>query len=149
MRRVRITSVDGQTRERWTVPNLPVIFKEYPGGTVGAAENAGKEAVTDSFNVPVDNAAFDWVTPACLKENVPVAYRGQQCYHYEGIATGVTQQSEKRDAWIDIKTLYPVALETPSALCVFTFLAPPTAPLQMSQKFKEEVDYYKHVMGYH
>ena len=78
------------------------------------------------------------------------------CYHYLGSAVqplsglgGKTPIKEKREAWIDSKTLLPVAVDTGASLAVFTFAAkPPVGPLVPPPNFKKEIDYYKGVMGY-
>jgi hypothetical protein len=54
----------------------------------------------------------------------------------------------KREAWIDSTTLLPVALNTGDSFCVFTYLPPPTGPLNVPDNFQKAIANYKHVMGY-
>ena len=137
-KRIRITWTDGRTTEQWTIPNLPVVFKEYPNGIVFPVGNGDMERKFDDINMPVTPSAFSWITPAFLKEKDPVSYQGQLCYHY--VSTW--------QAWIDSKTLLPVGLNTETARCVFTFQQPPVAPLEMPLKIQQGIANYKHVMGF-
>jgi len=157
VRRVRVTWTDGQSTEEWSVPNLPVVFKEYPNGSVASIQKGGLEVKFDNFNMPYDISAFSWLTPATLQSQTPVSYQGKQCLHYAGGASlpdvgrqsGGTSTRFKREAWIDSKTLLPVALTTETSLCIFTFQDnPPVGPLDPPPKFKQEIAYYKRVMGF-
>ncbi|MDD5263162.1 MAG: hypothetical protein PHD76_15065 [Methylacidiphilales bacterium] len=172
VRRIRITWTKGPVTEQWTIPNLPVVFKEYPSGDVFPLQNNSNEALNDKFDMPGDLPAFAWITPALLKEKDPVSYKSHLCYHYVGSLSRPVPQSgrpgpaqgsngkpalpppppptlvENREAWIEIKTLFPVVLNTGSSLCTFTLLPAPDGPLDMPENFKKEIAYYKHVMGY-
>jgi len=148
-RRTRITLLDGQTMEEWTIPNMFVVFKEYPNGGVFPVENNNVEFQIENSSMPRDISAFSWVTPASLQEKTPVSFRGQMCYHYAGTSKPLSHGGStdlKREAWIDSKSLLPIALKTESTVCVFTFL-PLSTPVEMPPKFQKEVAYYKHVMG--
>jgi hypothetical protein len=158
-KKIRITWTDGQTTDQWSIPNLPVVFKEYPNGIVFPVGNGSMERKYDDFNMPATPSAFSWVTPACLKEKDPVSYQGEMCFHYVGtVSTPTTplghsiQQSAsialKREAWIDSKTSLPVRLDTDSSICIFTFQQPPARPLDMPVKFQQGIANYKHVMGF-
>ena len=158
-KKIRVTWTDGHTTEQWTIPNLPVVFKQYPNGIVFPLSSGDMEHKVDDFNMPADLSAFSWVTPACLEEKGPVSYQGQLCYHYVGTlnAPGMPRGHSKgpaisstvrREAWIDCKTMLPVALDTGTSRCVFAFQQPPAAPLNMPLKFQEAIASYKHVMGF-
>lgn len=155
VRRTRITWTDGKTTEQWSIPNVPMIFKEYPDGSVFPVHAGEREAKDDGLKAPSDLSAFDWLTSAFLQEKDPVSYQGAMCYHYVGGASNTVHTSKgkqevsrgKQEAWIDSKTLAPVALDTETLHCVFKFLPPPNGPLAIPPKFQEEIEYYKHIKG--
>ncbi|MDD5262757.1 MAG: hypothetical protein PHD76_13005 [Methylacidiphilales bacterium] len=154
VRRIRITWDSGAPTEQWSIPNLPVTFKEYPDGSVFTVLKGSIQYQTDNFNLACDAPAFAWITPKDIVGKDPVTYEGKKCYHYAG-ANGIVLNiphykpaMEKHEAWIDIKTSLPVALNTETSHSVFTFLPAPDGPLEMSEKFKKEIAYYKHVAGY-
>lgn len=158
-KKLRITWTDDSTTEQWTIPNLPVVFKEYPNGVVFPVGTGSMEHKYGESSMPANASAFGWVTPACLKEKDPVKYQAQLCYHYVGTANlpatprghsleDVGPEAVKREAWIDSKTLLPVGLDTETSHCIFTFHQPPTGPLDMPLKFKQGIANYKHIMGF-
>ncbi len=150
IRRIRTIWNIGAPTEEWTIPNQPVIFKEYRNGIVFSIPKGGVEAVSDNFNMPNDLSSFDWVTPATRKEKEPVNYQGKPCFHYQGTVRTPWPKAplEKREAWIDSTTLFPLSFETERIHCVFTLSRPPDGPLVVPEKFKKEIADYKHVMGY-
>ena len=157
VRRTRFTWTDGQTMEEWIIPGIAKVFKEYPNGAVFPIANNEMEVKIETFDYPSDGSGFDWIKPACLQEKDPVTVQGKSCYHYaatvvepgaaERQGSATARKSVKREAWIDSQTLLPVVLDTGTSRCVFTFLSPPTGPLEIPPKFKQEITYYKHVMG--
>ena len=158
-KKIRVTWTDGHTTEQWTIPNLPVVFKEYPNGIVFPVGNGSMERKFDDFDMPTNLSAFSWLSPACLQEKDPINFQGQLCYHYVGTTNSPAMprghsmgpgdsRTVEREAWIDSKTLLPVALNTGTSLCIFTFQQPPTGPLDMPLKFQQGIANYKHVMGY-
>lgn len=157
VQRINITWSTGAPTEKWSIANAPVVFKEYSNGVVFAISSLDIEALGDNITMPYDASAFSWVTPATLKEKQPINFQNAQCYHYVG-SIAIPQASfpgyaapaavrEKREAWIDSKTLLPVALATETSRCVFTFLPPPVDPLVIPEKFKTEIARYKLNMG--
>ena len=158
-KRIFITWTDGHTSQEWTIPDLPVVFKDYPNGRVFPVGNGSMEHRYDDANMPANPSAFSWITPECLKQKDPVNFQGQMCYHYEGTSSAQIAQPrgnkgagisivKPEQAWIDSKTLLPVGLYTETSLCMFTFQPPPAGPLGMPQKFQEAISSYKHVMGF-
>jgi hypothetical protein len=159
VKRIRIIWMDGPPTEEWAIPNLPVVFKGYTDGSVASVQSGSKELMYDNLDSPYDSSAFDWLTPDKLQSQTPVAYQGKQCLYYaatvaspggEGHKAGApAAAAASRQAWIDSKTLLPVVLNTGSAVCVFTFAdKPPVGPLEPPANFKQQITYYKKVMGY-
>jgi hypothetical protein len=140
VKKISITWTDGQTTEEWSLPNLPVLFKEYPNGGVFSVSTASDEVKEDRANIPSDAPDFSWISPQSLQEKDPISYQGKSCFHYK---------KSTKEAWIDETTLLPVAIENGNTLCVFTFQdKPPLGPLVPSQKVADEIKYYKHIMGF-
>jgi hypothetical protein len=157
LQRVLITWTDGKTSERWTVPDLPAVFEEDPrNGNVGSIQSGSREEKITEFTLTYDSSAFDWIKPEFLQEKDPVSYRGKQCFHYKGSVPMVSMGVEAKpitflkEAWIDSKTLLPLALATDGAsICVFTFQpTPPSGSLAPPPKFASEIAYYKRVTGF-
>ncbi len=155
MKRIEIAWSDGKTTERWAVPKLPVVFESDPrNGSVVPVESGSLRNKLFEFNLAYDQSAFDWINPQVLKKKEPVSYRGKKCFHYQGtvrfsiVILNNPEPQSVRQAWIDSETLLPVAVDTGTALCVFTFeKEPPTGPLVCPPKFIEAIAYYKKVMG--
>jgi len=154
-KRIRIIWTDKQITERWTVPNLPVVFEEYSNGAVFPLQASQMEMKMDDLNMPHDASAFAWITPSSLQSLTPVSYKGRECFYYRGAASSPSsimpstpRAQTIREAWIDSKTLLPVALNTGVSFCVFTFQDTPAAgSLVPPQKFLDQISYYKRVMG--
>jgi hypothetical protein len=155
VKRTVITWSDAKTSERWTIPNLPVVFEGDPrDDSIASVRDGGSRQIFDSFSLSCDEDAFSWLKPEFLQGKTPVSYQDKQCFHYLGSVAlpgvfGNNHISVKREAWIDSKTLLPVALRMEMSLSVFIFQEkPPVGPLVLPPKYKKAVDYYKAVMGY-
>jgi hypothetical protein len=152
MKKIVITWNNGTSTEKWAVSNLPVTFKAAPDGTVYPVGNGRVEDLMDNMAAPINPSEFSWITSDNLQEKDPVSYEGTMCFHYLGTASifmpaGKAPKRERRETWINSKTLFPVALDTGTTHCVFTFLPPPNTSLEMPEKFKKEIAYYKAIMG--
>ena len=162
-KRVLIAWTDGKTSERWAIPGLPVIFETLPHdeSSVAALENGSSAKLFAEYVMPYDSFGFRWITPKSLQEKAPVSHAGRKCFHYKGpvfppsvgASPGempvASPDTPDWQAWIDAETLRPVALDTGTALCVFTFQKEaPVGPLIPPAKFKKQMDYYKKVMGW-
>jgi len=151
VKRIQITWTDGTTTEQWAIPPMPVNFEEDPrNGSIDPNLADSQSEGYIKFAIPCDSRAFRWLTPATLKEKDPISYEGTLCFHYAGQDSPVPgAEAQPREAWIDAKTLLPVALDTGTSLAVFTFASkPPTGPLVMPVKFQKAINYYKLVTGY-
>lgn len=155
IKRVRITWNNGKTSDRWTVPSLPVTFEENPGASgITPVEERSLGEKFRKLDLPFDLSAFTWLKPEFLQEK-SVHYHGKSCFHFVGfiilpkiLDNGPEIAPVKVQAWIDSETLLPVARQTETSLCIFTFQEqPPGEPLVLPPKFKKKIDYYKMVMG--
>lgn len=101
-------------------------------------------------HVPYLPSCFDWVQPSLLQEKDPISYQDKMCFHYKGTmplspSIGAAGQGETilGEAWIDSKTMLPVALDDGIYLATFTFSKDPPAPLKLPPGFKELYESYK------
>jgi hypothetical protein len=164
-KRIRITWADGKTSEQWMLPKLAVIFGEDPrNGQVMANQPGSMASVGEKSVLVYGSDAFGWMTTTNLVEKEPISYKSKQCFHYltagnnispapkdfqrEGLGINGVSSTPVREAWIDAKTLMPVALHIGPNLYTFAFAAePPTGPLTMPDKFQKEVKFYTDLMG--
>jgi hypothetical protein len=152
LRLIQVTWTAGPKTELWTIPKLPAIFKEYPNGVVFALDEGGIPARTMMSRIPNDVSAFDWISPDCLQEKDPISFEGKLCYHYKGTVNlpsmDTKKSSSSQEAWIDSKTLLPVALNTDATFCKFTFQDPPAGRLVPPKNFQVEITDYAESWGY-
>ena len=156
LRRTVITWSDGKVSERWTIQGLPVIFEQDPrdANVVFPTQTGSLMNRMTEFDIPSTAAAFSWLKPDLRAKEEPVQYRDKECYHYSGNLMypapreGGAPAAVKAEAWIDSKTLLPVALDSEIALCVFTFQErPSTTPLDIPPVFQQRIKSYKEAMG--
>ena len=139
---------NGSTRETWMLTGLDVVLTEDPNGHAMLADN------TYSFAVAFLPGDFLWLKPEFLQERDPIDYKGKKCLHYKGPSMhpvfsvrGEGDDPVMCEAWIDSKTLLPVALGDATCVGTFTFLKAPEAPLVLPAKFKSKLDRYKLLMA--
>ena len=164
-KRIRVTWANGKTTEQWTLPKMAVIFGEDPRNGEVFANQPGSMGSVGLKSVLVYNSdTFDWVATTNQVEKDPISYKSKQCFHYQIAGTDITptlknfqkgglginglSSTPVREAWIDAKTLLPVALHIGDNVYSFSFAAePPTGPLTMPDKFQKEVKFYEDLMG--
>lgn len=127
-----ITFRNGKSRASWDVPGSNIILTEDSRGTPFITPP------TRYFSIPFLPSAFSWLSSDLLQGKDPINYQNKLCFHYKGPAG---------EAWIDSKTLLPVALDNGVVLASFTFQPIPTTPLILPPKFKEVLDGYQKFMG--
>jgi hypothetical protein len=154
-RHSRITYADNQAKEFWSIVGSNLFLTEYPNGVVAL------NPTSRFFFVPFAPSSFDWIQPGCLQEKGPVEYQEKKCFHYKGpmgwspttgasgmpTSAGGSVTLTTGEAWVDSKTLLPVAFDDGQILAVFTFHAPPTTPLVPPAKFLGLYEKYKIVNG--
>jgi hypothetical protein len=141
LRRDLITWDGGVQTETWFVG--AIVMMKSPNGDWINLLNA------DPTSVPRRDASdyFSWLE---LGNYVGVvSYRDKSCYQFlvkgPKPPQGETDIIEKADkiAWIDVKTKLPVAVQIAGQLYTYTFSNPPTAPLQLPEKFKVMAERYQ------
>jgi hypothetical protein len=130
--RNEVTFKSGINRVTWSVTGTNLLLTQDPKGT------AFLTPVTQFFNVPYTPSTFDWVSASYLQEKTPVDYGGRACFHYKGPAG---------EAWIESKTLLPVALDNGVRVASFSFGPPPASPVVLPAKFKQILDNYAIMTG--
>ena len=150
-----ITYSNNQTKEFWSIVGTDLFLTEYSNGVVAL------NPTNKFFFVPFAPSSFDWVQPGLLQGKDPIDYQGKQCFHYKGsmgwspstgapgmtAAVGGEPMTIIGEAWVDSKTLLPVAFDDGQMLAVFTFLPPPTTPLVAPAKYLDLYEKYKTVNG--
>jgi hypothetical protein len=157
VKRIHILWSDNKETEKWALAAYPVLFEEDPrNGAITPVPYSSLQMRQTNFDLSYDSFSFDWLTPETLQEKDPVSYLGKKCYHYKGTVLfpeisgtpGVEPIHYKREAWIDIQTLLPVALDSDTSHSVFTFSdKPPTGPLPLPSNFKQSIGRYKLALG--
>jgi hypothetical protein len=129
-----VTFGSGISRESWSITGTSLILTEDPNGT------AFITPTTIFFNIPYLPSTFSWLSPSLLADKTAVFYQGKTCFHYK---------SSKAQAWVESKTLLPVAYDDGQHLAIFTFLPTPQEQLVLPDKFKKVLTNYTTIMGLH
>jgi hypothetical protein len=158
--RVIITSPKSSI-ERWKLDSLGLFLMSFPNSSnhsIYVMSESSPQA--KDISIVSDASAFQWLRSDMLTSKDPVTYNGKECLHFQtnisiaevdpvfapepaiGQSTAVPLVV-KCEAWVETKTLLPVALQHPFARYVFTFLPPPKAPLQMPIDFQAELNRWK------
>jgi hypothetical protein len=142
------TYQNGKSRVIWTIPHTNLILTEDPNGT------AFITPPTRYINVPYLASAFSWLSPSVLADKAPVTYQGKSCFHYVSTTTlsdmvgiKIVTKTVPCEAWIESKTLLPVALDDGQTLALFTFSPPPQEQPVLPPKFASLLKAYKGTMG--
>jgi hypothetical protein len=139
-RRSLATWSSGTTVERWTITKYNLILAEEPDGNVVVVRDSGDEG--SGYALPFGASSFRWLTTKYLHEKDPVSYEGKSCFHYQGKVDfassygGPTASPGIYEAWIDSKTLLPVALDDGTGLGLYSFQKTPTSALNLPPKFE-------------
>ncbi len=149
--RFLITWANGKTTERWTFGQQTLaIATDTHDGSPSFLSNEDV-ALGGEFAVAFDAAAFKWLSEGQLKGSV--TFKDRQCRHYEGtvvVSHQINTAGEVKtvqvtlhcQAWIDEKTLLPVAFFDGVRLGVFTFLPPPAGPLKAPPAIQKAIEQY-------
>lgn len=138
---------NGRTQELWSVPRLGVMLTEDPSGQAFVTRE------TLVYGDPFSPSNFNWIKKDSVVGEKLVQFDGLECKHYKGfilspVVVGVGKPKEiPCEAWIDAKTLRPVALLRGNLLGKFVF-GEPAGDLKIPKKFQERLDYYRITMGF-
>lgn len=145
-RRSIIHWASGKSRELWSLSNMDVVLTEDPSGSTLVSGN------TLLHGDPFSPSSFDWIKASTRADDKVVTYEGKACNHYKGFVVIPNPTGEGPpetipvEAWIDAKTLLPVALKKGDTLGIFSFGDPPSN-LDMPERFRSRLEYYKITMG--
>jgi hypothetical protein len=143
---------NGSARDLWIVKGVELFA--YPESPTIVVRNAATDEDARTFQSP----DFGGLPALSLQNYVDVAtYRGVQCYHFlikrtkpEGDATAYTAaeraETRNREAWIDVKSKLPVALDDGESIRLYTFSPDRPAPLALPDKFAAELQHYVEVV---
>ncbi len=151
-RRNLVTWSQGSVMEQWEIYRYNLILRKDPMDHAFATSGVGDS--TDGGAISHSPASFRWLASEFLQEKTPIDYKGRKCFHYKGtiersVLNGVKDDTAMlaMEAWIDSKTLLPVAYEDGTGLGTFIFLKPPSAELQLPAPFQKVLDGAKAGMG--
>jgi len=137
------TSANGLQSVVWALVGANLLLTTAPNGVT---------FFTDQGAVPFGVHAFDWLHSNNLQEKKPVFFKSKKCFHYKGSQMiGYSHDKPKMitfEAWIDSKTLLPVALLIDNQLGIFTFSnLPPDGSLVIPDKYAKLFEKKKLIMG--
>jgi len=150
-----ITWSSGKITERWRFSSAHMTVDQNP--TSGSAIVILDSNLLFNLSMPsidgVEATAFDWINRPFYKDTVPYEGSKTPCYHYAGMVSNmhlnprpppelIPYPPTMHEAWIDKKTLLPVAIDDGYNLAIFTFLPPPTEPLVPPQVISSEATRY-------
>ncbi len=147
--RYRITSPNKQITEYWLTENYG-FFEDAASHTIHIDRNRSAGVRFDRQ----DGSRFGWIKPYHLVG--PENYLGKPCLHYNsemvpdkqaGPAAASPQAPGNLQAWIDKTTLLPVAYDDGQALYVYTFQAPPAAPLTLPDRCKQKLSNFEKALA--
>lgn len=127
-----ITSANGMSRQAWSIVGSSMFITQDSKGSVYMS------TPNRFVYVPFLPSTFNWVSPAYLQEKDPVSYQGKECFHYKG---------PDAEAWVEAKTLLPVAIDDGDTLATYKFLPSPTTALVLPDKYQQALDSYKLYVG--
>jgi len=140
---------DGQTSEAWILIDRDLALVEE---TIGLNTFIAKMPKgTEKLNrlcptiLDLDAGSMSWISPRSFTGTI--ALQGKPALHYQATRSLIVAGGAPRillfQAWIDAKTLAPLALDDGDALYDLTFFAPPDGPLVMPVRFQQELQHYE------
>lgn len=123
---------DGKTEETWYSGKM-VLIPSSNGQRVALADfESTNEKVYGEEGNPVSSLGFPgvgWLKLKYYDKVVPI--QNFTCYHYLLATSGGCE------AWIDVRTGFPVAYRAGGMMCVYGFMPKPAAPLVLPPQFQE------------
>lgn len=149
LRRDTITWSDGDKTETWKVLNTGFSLVEvtYPAKCIYDVPAGSFMGSYFSRKIlDLTPASTSWITVASLVGQTD--HDGKPAIHYRAsvvVPSNVPHQAPRQvfyEAWVDAKTLIPMAFDDGDYVYELTFSDPPTAPLVMPERFQENFRYY-------
>jgi hypothetical protein len=147
MQQDTFTWSNGTTSESWTLLDMGLTLLEDPTGPANQIyELPNGSAVRKVLSPPVldlDAASVAWINSSHLTGKT--THDGKPAIHYqatEALYNFVPPKNVLYQAWVDPKTLAPLAFDDGDCLYELTFSAPPTQPLLLPDRFKKDLNEY-------
>ena len=142
-RRIQATTSDGRTDVVWSIAATNAILMKAANGVVFGVPTGVAGGIV--YDLPYSESAFSWIKPGMLVEKDPISYAGKSCFHYKGTAhwrvNGFSAPTPyTAEAWIDSKTLAPVALDNGVSLATYTYPPPPYPALTLPPEYQKTFD---------
>jgi len=148
LRRDLSTWSDGTTYEAWIMEDTGMMVVERTMGTSKFIYEFPKNSISRNPFSPVilqwEAGALGWINPQTLIGDSTQS--GTPAVLYQApmsLPTDLqTPDNELYQAWVDKKTLVPLALDDGKALYELTFSGPPKEQLVMPERFKTALQHY-------
>jgi hypothetical protein len=144
----------GRSTEVWLLKDAFLI--EHPSGKWINVLNRRFSGDVVESHLRKDTKGFDWLSPETFLD--VSSFQGKKCFHYlskapppqetpknpnpNALYLRQIQPSFAREAWIDIQTNLPVALNDGETLFTYKFGEAPAEPLKLSPKMQIEYDQF-------
>ncbi|HSI85765.1 MAG: hypothetical protein ACAI35_22340 [Candidatus Methylacidiphilales bacterium] len=151
------TQMQGKDVEYWRVG--PLLIEPVAGSRLPLV----LPSISSTSSQPCYSRGFyglSWIKPDRFKEKT--SFKGTECYHYKGgipkkatASTAAASPSSSPaeaaaeaatippEAWIDVKTLLPVAARFNGTLLEYTFDSAPNSPLTLPPAYQEAWNLYQ------
>lgn len=151
-RRTVLSWSNGTTTETWSSAKWPGLAAvESPAGAGIHVVPLSDALLRTHMVVSFDASLFSWIQRAFLQGEAD--FLGRRCLHYRGLApltagddSDETPAKVLHQAWIDIETLAPVALDDSSRMVAFSPLPAPQKNLVLPAIFQAALDRYQRAL---
>ncbi len=152
LRRDVLTWSDGTTSEAWTMVSTGFTMLEKAAGTTKGIYKMPKKSSMRALLFPtildMDTASLTWLNPSSFVDKNGLKGRNGSHYQSHGFLYNfVPAKSVAIQAWVDAKSFIPFAFDDGQCLYELTFTSPPTEPLVLPDRFKEDMEYYQRANG--
>lgn len=151
-----ITFGNGSSAEVWYYEKFVLFLSNFGNKVLILPEEVGMDKLGERGD-PIRSSGFpgvSWVKES--RYDAPVKFQGELCYHY--ILKAAAQAAPSPDptfpgigaaaeAWISVKTNFPVAYRFDDTLYSYTFDSARPTNLTLPANYQEEIDRYLHING--
>ncbi len=134
---------NGVTTERWEVNGLLLFEQPDSPGVYLAVQGAiwNKADPFFNFHSHSDFPEFSWLSSTAYAGEK--SYQGRDCYRFKSESPSPSSHNRPREAWIDVKTRLPVALDDGRVLCTYAFGNAPSREVELPARFAEVLKNYQ------
>lgn len=148
LQRDTITWSTGTTTDTWLLTDTGMMLSEAMSGSSKFIVELTKDDPTRKFSCPIalqmDADSMAWITPQTFTGKA--SFHGKPALHYQAsmpIGMGLKPTMGLWQAWIDEKTLAPLAFDDSNSLYEVTFDdTPPTERLTLPAQFETDLQKY-------